>query len=134
MKAAYLDASAAVKLIRSERESQALEEAVRQEAALVSSELLAVELRCTALRIGTAGLLARADDTLQLFELVKYTTAIGERAAQEFDPLLRTLDAIHAATALALAEDLGVVYVYDLELKKALQNEGLEVASPGLGS
>jgi predicted nucleic acid-binding protein len=52
-------------------------------------------------------------------------------AAASLDPpTLRTLDAIHVATALAVREDLGVVVSYDLRLSVAAQRAQLEVLAP----
>jgi len=56
---AYLDASAAVKLLRPEPETSALRAALAAIAGHVSSELLEIELRCVAHREGGGELLAR---------------------------------------------------------------------------
>lgn len=50
MRAAYLDASELVKLLRREPESAALRRALEDIPAWVSSELVDVELHCTARR------------------------------------------------------------------------------------
>jgi len=127
----YLDASAVVKLFRSEDETSLLREALEGASTWVSTELVSVEARCTARRLGVPGLVERAEGVLENIELLAYTQAIQTRAGAGFRPALRALDAIHAATALALADDLESVFVYDLELSEALTSEGLRTESPG---
>lgn len=46
-------------------------------------------------------------------------------------PELRTLDAIHLATAQALGADLGLFVAYDLRLLQAAEGLGLRTAMPG---
>lgn len=45
-------------------------------------------------------------------------------------PNLRTLDAIHLATALSLGDDLTLLISYDDRLTQAAAAAGIEVASP----
>jgi uncharacterized protein len=53
-------------------------------------------------------------------------------AAAALEPAgLRTLDAIHLATALKLGTDLAVLVTYDRRLRAAAEMASLEVASPG---
>jgi predicted nucleic acid-binding protein len=47
-------------------------------------------------------------------------------------PLLRTLDAIHLASASSLGATLGGFVAYDARLAQAARNLGLTVFSPGL--
>lgn len=59
--------------------------------------------------------------------------AIDDRildAAGELDPDVRSLDAIHLASALELGSDLGAVVSYDEQMRRAAVELGLEVASP----
>ncbi len=130
MNAAYLDASALVKLLRREAETDALWDALSRWPVRVSSELLAVELRGTARRLGGAATLERAEAALATVDLVVLTEAIRDRAGATFTPALRTLDAIHVATALALREELAVVIAYDAVLCAAASAEGLETLTP----
>jgi predicted nucleic acid-binding protein len=46
-------------------------------------------------------------------------------------PRLRTLDAIHLATALDLADSLSTLLTYDKLLAEAARAAGLTVLSPG---
>lgn len=131
MKLAYLDASAVVKLFKDERETPALARALEDWSVWTSSDVVAVEARCTARRLGDAATVAAAEQVLRRLELVVWSAVIRDRAGEPFQPPLRALDAIHAATAVGLGGDLGRAFVYDADLADALMAEGIEVASPG---
>jgi predicted nucleic acid-binding protein len=63
-------------------------------------------------------------------QLVRADEPLLDRAG-ELDPReLRSLDAVHLATALALGADLGVVITYDQRLGEAAREQGLVVHSP----
>lgn len=131
MTAAYLDASALVKLMRPEPESEALLAALERWSVRIASEIVAVELGCTARRLGGADLLDRAEAITDGLELIPCSAAIRERAAATaFEPPLRALDAIHLATALELGEDLGTFVAYDDRLRRAADAQRLAVDSP----
>lgn len=126
---AYLDASAAVKLLRAEPETAALRGVLADAASSVSSELIEVELRCVAHRAGGA-LPERAARVLAGIDLVPFTPAVRTRAGQAFDPPQRALDAIHLATALDLQlADLTLV-TYDERQARGAKAAGLFVTSP----
>ncbi len=124
----YLDTSAFIKLVRSEPESAAL----RRELAgreLLSSALLTVEGRRAARRYGELAS-ERARAALAAITLVPLDQPILDAAA-ELDPAeLRSLDALHLATALSLNQDLELVYCYDSRLSDAAQALGIEVSQP----
>jgi hypothetical protein len=125
---AYLDGSAAVKLMRPEPETAALVEALRPLASRVSSELLDVELRCVAHRAGLP--VDRAHDVLAGVDLLPFSAAVRARAGQVFAPPQRALDALHLASALDLALD-GLVFVtYDQHQAAAAEYDGLAVLWP----
>lgn len=128
----YLDTSAFVKLIWSERETPALQAflAERQELLLVSSSLLLVEARRAVLREDAAQL-PRADLLLTRIGQVSVTRAVLEAASRLPDPEVRSLDAIHVATALQLRPDLDALVTYDRRLTAAAEQQGLPVAVPG---
>lgn len=128
---AYLDASAAVKLVCREPETPTLVEAVGDAASWVSSELLEVELRCAARRLGGRGRLERADKVLDAIELVPYTPRVRARAVAAFTPQQRALDAIHLASALDLALDDLVLVTFDRDQARAGRAAGLAVLTPG---
>ena len=54
-------------------------------------------------------------------------------AARRLDPTgLRTLDAIHLATAASLGADRGALFTYDARLAQAARDAGLVVQAPGI--
>lgn len=131
MTAAYLDASALVKLMRPEPETEALIEALAQWPVRIASEVVVVELACTARRLGGADLSGRAQAIADGLHLIPFSTAIRERAAATaFDPPLRALDAIHLATAIELGENLDAFLAYDDHLCRAAVAQGQAVDSP----
>jgi uncharacterized protein len=126
----YLDASAAVKLMRREPETAALRRALADFAMHVSSELLEVELRCVAHRGGGGALLQRAGHVCDAVALVPCTASIRARAGEAFTPPQRALDALHLATALDLGLDALAVLTYDERQGRAARGAGLEVLTP----
>ena len=127
----YLDTSAFVKLIRGERETPALQAFLRDRPAgrLVSSALLVVETRRAVLR-EAPDQLARADLLLTRIDQVDVTRSVLEAASRLPDPALRSLDAIHLATALQLEGDLEALVTYDGRLAAAAGRQKLPVATP----
>lgn len=125
----YLDTSAFIKLVRSEPESKALSEQLSPAGDVVSSVLLLVEGRRAAARYGDLAL-SRARSALAAITLLALDDALLERAAALSPPELRSLDALHLATALELGEDLGCFYCYDLRLAGAASELAIDVRSP----
>ena len=128
----YLDTSAVVKLIWREQETDALQGFLAKwpRTPLVSSALLLVETRRAVLRVDPSGL-QRADLLLTRVGKVGLTAAVLEAASRIPDPHLRSLDAIHLATALLLRDDLDALITYDQRLVAAASGEGLPVQTPG---
>ncbi len=124
----YLDTSAFVKLVRSEPESPAL----RRELAgreLLSSALLTVEGLRAARRYGEPAA-RRARAALATITLLPLDQPVLDAAA-ELDPAsLRSLDALHLATAMSLGEDLERLYCYDARLGDAALALGIDVSQP----
>jgi len=129
MSAAYLDASAAVKLVVEEEASAALREALREWPVRVSSELLAIELSRTARRrlgvvpAGVGTILGQCVLHPIDRDVVLAATVVGPAA-------IATLDSIHLATALLVREAIGVFVSYDRRLLAAADAFGLPVAAP----
>jgi predicted nucleic acid-binding protein len=125
---AYVDASAFVKLILPEPETAALVAALERAGRAVASELLEVEaLRATS-RAGSDLATARAQ--LEAVRLVPLSTAIRATAAELRPPSMRSLDAVHVATALNLRERLTGLYTYDERMARAAEDVGLDVYAP----
>lgn len=127
---AYMDGSAAVKLLRSEPETPGLRDLLATVEGHVSSELLEVELRCVAHREGGGELVERADRICLALDLLPYTPAVRARAGQSFSPPQRALDALHLATALDLQMDALVFVTYDARQAQGARRAGLDVAMP----
>lgn len=129
----YLDSSALLKLVRAEAHSADLTAwlAARSEMPLVSSTLARVEVLRTCRRIDER-LLVQGRTVLSALDMVPVGDDVLEAAAELADPVLRSLDAVHLASALALDPDLDVFVAYDGRLLAAAQAAGLDVAQPGL--
>jgi uncharacterized protein len=126
----YLDTSAFVKLVIPEPETAALVTALTPKALLVASEILEVEaLRATRRSTGEDGT-AAARTQLAGVRLLPLTDQIRRRACELEPPTLRSLDAIHIATALDLGERLGCIYAYDVRMATAARQAGLRVYAP----
>jgi predicted nucleic acid-binding protein len=127
----YIDTSALVKLLFDEPESSALVDwlALKNEIPKVSSDLSTVELLRTCQRIDES-LVNDARRLLDGVDLVPIDHVIVEQAAILIPHELRSLDAIHLASALSLNEDLTDFVAYDVRLCLAAAKAGLPVASP----
>jgi predicted nucleic acid-binding protein len=124
----YLDASACVKLVLAEPESRAIDKALEHVERLVASEILEVEVMRATRRGGGEVALARAQ--LEGVRLLPLSDEIRRRAS-ELTPLsIRSLDAIHIATALHLGERLDGMYTYDERTAIAAREAGLDVQAP----
>lgn len=130
MSALYLDSSAFVKLVVAEPESAALRAFLAASAARpVSSALLRTEV-LRAVRLVGPDALATAREALRRVDLVGIDDRLFD-AAGLLDPrVLRTLDAIHLATAIALGDDLEAIATYDGRLAGAARIMGMPTVSP----
>ncbi len=128
----YLDSSALMKLVRREAETEALREWLdrRREQPAVTSELGRVEVLRAARRVGDP-VLAEARAVVGDLDLVPLDRAVQDVACDIGDPLLRTLDALHLASALLLGDALTAFVAYDHRLAGGAQAAGLVVAAPG---
>ncbi len=124
-----MDSSAYVKLALREPEEHALRDELTRWEGQVSSVLLSVEAVRACARYGSR-YVARVEAGLQGMALIPIDTLVIGHAAHLDPPALRTLDAIHLATALSLGVDLGVLIAYNVRLLDAARHHGLEVASP----
>lgn len=130
MSAAYVDASALVKLFKAERETEAFRTALADWPVQVASELIRVEAICTARRLSGQDVLQRAHATLEQINLIPLTPEIIELATDAHTPPLRAMDAIHLATALTMREDIGAIFVYDSDLHAAAGAHRLNPLAP----
>lgn len=127
----YLDTSALAKLVRTEAETSALRDWLDDRAGvrLVSSSLARVEL---VRAVRAEGDTAIRQATVILIELDQLPMTMDLLDAAGALPLpLKSLDAIHLASALRLRGDLDAFVAYDKRLLTAADEMGLPVASPG---
>ncbi len=126
----YLDASAIVKLVRSEPETPALVEAIRADPEVVSSALSWTEVVRAARRARVRT--TRATAVLDAIAAVPIDDGILRDAAELAPTSLRTLDAIHLASARSLGEDIDAVITYDERMIEAATSLALTVRVPGV--
>jgi len=120
-----------IKLLAEESHSQAFAAFYdgHADAEWVSSALLRIELTRAVTRAMPA-LLPDARDLLSAFSYIAIDDDFVEGAMNEPDRGLRSLDAIHLATARILGGDLSAIVSYDDRLLKAAADAGLGIESP----
>ena len=124
----YLDTSAVVKLLLLEKESMALRAYIGSRD-WASSALLRTELPRALVRVEPS-VVPRAVDLLSQVSLLVIDTHVLDTAARLSPPSLRSLDAIHLASALQLRDELTAFVAYDDRLLAAASALGMSVASP----
>lgn len=128
----YLDASALVKLIVAEPETDALLDWLGSSSAEGASSDLARTEVLRAVRRAAPDRLVRAREVLEAVTLLEVPTPLFEEAGRIDPPSLRTLDALHLAAALDLGDDLEGMVTYDDRLAAAAEAYGIPVVAPGL--
>jgi predicted nucleic acid-binding protein len=129
MAATYLDSSAIVKLAVREPESDALRKHLRRLRPLVSSGLARTEVLRALLPGGETALVA-GRRVLARIDLVRVNDQVLNLAGSLLPEELRSLDAIHLATARRLGTDLGEIVTYDERMVAAARIMGYKVSSP----
>ena len=125
-----MDTSALVKLVVAEPETPALirwlGDADRRPVAcdLVRTELL------RAVRRTDPDLSVRARAVLNLVTTVEVGTSVFEQAGRLDPPTVRSLDAIHLASALSFSDELEALVTYDNRLADAARANGVETVAP----
>ena len=125
----YLDASAVIKLVITEAESRALRAFLADQPRRAASRLVGVEAARALSRLGISGG-QELTDVLAHLDQIDVTEDVLREASRLPPPSLRTLDAIHLATALALRPDLEALVTYDRRLADAATAAGLPVVAP----
>jgi predicted nucleic acid-binding protein len=127
----YADTSAVIKLLAEESHSKAFAGFydAHAEAEWVSSALLRIEVTRAVTRAMPA-LLPDARDLLMAFSCIAMDDDIVEGAMNEPDRGLRSVDAIHLATARILAPELDALVTYDDRLASAAIHAGLVTLAP----
>ena len=127
----YLDSSAIVKLVEAAPESNALRQYLRRRRPYVSSALARTEVARALLPRGAEGV-RRGQQFLSRIDLVRVSDRVLNLAG-ELPPLtLRSLDAIHLATATLLGGSLARVITYDARMASAARALRFTVISPGV--
>ena len=131
----FVDSTALVKLVHVEAETPALVNWLdaRSGEVRVASALVEIEVP-RALRRSHPGAVDAVAGVLAKINRVEISKAIRTRAGGYTDPLLRSLDAVHLATAEALNEGgrVSAFVTYDQRLAAASRGAGLNVLSPGV--
>lgn len=128
---AYIDPSALLKLAVREPETSALQADLAERDGLVVSRLGVVECRRAAARVSKKRVLQTVEQVLDAVYLLEITIAILDRAAALRPGVMRTLDAIHLATALSVDDPDVDVITYDDRMADAARANGLRVVQPG---
>lgn len=127
MTVAYVDTSAAIKLVIEEPESAALVTALTDTSRrLAASWLLHAEMHCVAGRKPTVISLDAITAVLETITLVDVTR--GDLLAAGTHAPLRSNDAIHLATALRIGAD--EIVTDDAELAQAAASAGIRALAP----
>lgn len=129
MGAVYLDSSALVKLAVREPESDALRRYLRRRRPWVSSSLARTEV-LRALLPGGDDAVAAGRRVLARCDLVRVNDRVLDLAGTMRPPELRSLDAIHLATAQRLRDDITELVVYDERMAEAACQLGHRVSAP----
>jgi len=127
--ATYLDSSALVKLAVRESESLALRRYLRRRQPLISSALARTEVLRALLHAGDEAV-ARGRGVLQRLDLVRVNDRILNAAGVLRPFELRSLDAIHLATANELGDELSALVTYDDRMVTAAKQLGFKIAQP----
>lgn len=131
----YLDSAALVKLVREEDETRALVTWLNERAGerLVASVLVEIEVP-RALRRSQPEVLGAVAATLARIDRIELDEAVRATAAAYVDPQLRSLDAIHLATAdqlVASGKDVSAFVTYDKRLAEVARRGSFVVVAPG---
>lgn len=127
----YLDASALVKFVLSEPASESLRRFLAAQETPVTSRIATVEVP----RAIRRAVDMTPDHEMLLATLWEVTTVLEvdpqlAHAASSMDPpTLRSLDAIHLATAMSIGDELEAVITYDTRLADAARAQGLNVVA-----
>jgi predicted nucleic acid-binding protein len=126
----YLDSSAIVKLARREAESQALRTWLAEHPQPIVASSLARTETARALMRSEPTALVTLQSVLSLLIQKPLTDGVLDAAAALPGTTLRSLDALHLATAEALLPTLRWFVAYDKRLADAARDRGLPVAVP----
>ena len=125
----YIDSSAILKLIFIEKETAQLDKAMKDR--MVTSAITRVEVKRTVNRINPKMIFVADDVLAQIESLTLEQKVLNFAEAFNEDVSLRTLDAIHVASALLVSGSIDGMITYDKQMAKNAKKMGLNVLSPG---
>lgn len=125
----YLDSSAIVKLAILEPESVALRRYLARRQPLVSSALARTEVARALMPSGRAAV-ARGEEVMRRIQLLRINDRVLSEAGRLEPPELRSLDAIHLASARELGKSIRQIVTYDDRMGEAAQTLGWTVVAP----
>lgn len=128
-KLTYVDSSAIVKLAVQEPESAALRRFLARRQPLVSSALARTEVARALLPSGPEAV-ARGEEVLRRIQLLRINDRVLGAAGHLLPPELRSLDAIHLASADQLGAAVRQIVTYDERMADAAQAIGWTVVAP----
>lgn len=127
--ATYLDSSAIVKLAVREPESLALRRYLRRRLPLVASALARTEVLRALMPAGDEAM-SRGRSVLRRIDLVRVNDRILNAAGVLRPSGLRSLDAIHLATAQELGDELSALVTYDDRMVTGAKQLGYRIVQP----
>ena len=125
----YIDSSAIVKLVVAEPESNALRRYLIRRQPLVSSALARTEVARALIPSGPEAV-GRGEDALRRIQLLRVNDRVLAEAGRMEPPELRSLDAIHLASARQLGAAVRQIVTYDERMAHAAKALGWSVVSP----
>jgi predicted nucleic acid-binding protein len=125
----YIDSSAIVKLAVAEPESKALRRYLSRRQPLVSSALARTEV-ARALMPGGAQAVSRGEAVLRRIQLLRVNDRVLSEAGRMQPAGLRSLNAIHLASAGQLGPSVRLIVTYDERMADAAEAIGWSVTSP----
>lgn len=128
MTRSYVDASALVKVVLDEAGSPAMRRWYVESDDVVTSIVGVIETRRAVRRSDFDA--AHLESVLRSVQAIELRPGAARSASILAPTGLRTLDAIHLATALALGSDLDAFVTYDDRLADAARSLGLPVVRP----
>lgn len=128
----YLDSSALVKLVQHEAESDALRVYLRRNRAnaRVTSALARVEVVRSVLGGGAAAITHARRQLARLYLVAVDREVLDRAATLAPGSIIRSLDAIHLATAQLLASELHALVTYDVRMAQTAAGLGMLVDTP----
>lgn len=128
----YLDSSALLKLVHTETETAALRRYLDRHRTdqHVTSALARTEVVRAAISAGPGAVTVARSVLTRLFHIDVNRPVLDAAGVLHTQPVLRTLDAIHVASALTLRSDLRSLVTYDKRMAAAAEALGLPVVAP----